>query len=64
MSDPSPDDFKKASEGSQPSLGRELIDLLRKNRKWWLIPILVAIAIIALLITLSATGLAPFIYPL
>lgn len=64
MSEPSPEDFKKAAEGSQPGLGREVLDLLKKNRKWWLIPILVAIGIVALLITLSATGLAPFIYPL
>ena len=37
---------------------------LRASKKWWLIPILVAVLLIGGLTLLAATGAAPFIYTL
>lgn len=37
---------------------------LKTNKKWWLVPIVVVFLLAGLLILLSSTGLAPFIYTL
>jgi Family of unknown function (DUF5989) len=57
-------EFEKAAREKPVGLGRELRDLLRHNRKWWLLPILAALAILGILVVLGATGAAPFIYTL
>ena len=54
--------FRREAAGPRVGLARELWDFLKHNKKWWLIPILVALAIVALLAVLGGTGLAPFIY--
>ena len=46
------------------SLVREFCAFLADNKKWWLLPILVTFLILGLLILISSTGLAPFIYTL
>jgi len=56
--------FAQQAEGSQAGFMRELWDLLRHNKKWWLTPIIVALLIMGLLVFLGATGAAPFIYTL
>lgn len=56
--------FEEAAGEKQVSLGREIIDMLRHNKKWWLIPILVVLALFGLLLILGTTGAAPFIYTL
>jgi hypothetical protein len=43
---------------------RELWLFLRDNKKWWLLPILVVLLLFGLLVVLSGTGAAPFIYTL
>ena len=60
-----PCQFEKAAE-RQPGGGffGELWGFLKTNKKWWLIPILVTFLIFGLLILLSSTGVAPFIYTL
>ena len=47
-----------------PGLVREFWDFLRYNKKWWLTPILLVLALIAGLVLLSGTGAAPLIYTL
>lgn len=42
----------------------ELGQFLGENKKWWLIPILLSIALLGGLVLLSGTGAAPFIYTL
>jgi hypothetical protein len=58
-------DFEKAAS-EQPRGGflRELWGFLAHNKKWWLLPLLMALLLFGLLIFLSGTGLAPFIYTL
>ncbi|HEV3163750.1 MAG TPA: DUF5989 family protein [Isosphaeraceae bacterium] len=50
------------SQVPQPSLAAEFFDFLKHNKKWWLLPILIMIALFGLLMALNATGVAPFIY--
>ena len=61
-----PDDFEKAARSKPPGLWRELFDLLRQNKSWWLLPILIALLVLGALIaiTVVAPGAAPFIYSL
>jgi hypothetical protein len=57
-------DFETASRQKPRGLLRELFDLLRTNKKWWLAPIILALLAIGALVILAATKAAPFIYPL
>jgi len=58
-------EFEKAA-ATQPKRGlmSELWDFLKSNKKWWLLPIIGIFLIFSLLIALSSTGVAPFIYTL
>jgi hypothetical protein len=42
----------------------ELWDFIWHNKIWWMIPIVIALLVFGLLILLSGTGIAPFIYTL
>lgn len=55
-------DFQRQAEESQPGLLSEFIYFLRYNKKWWLIPIVVTIALLGLLVFLSSTTALPWIY--
>lgn len=65
MKKPQQNDFEKAAE-EQAGTGflREFLGFLRHNKKWWLLPVLVLLLLLGLLVVLSGTGLAPFIYTL
>ena len=60
MSDPKtpteptpPSDFERESEQQDIGLLQEFVMFLRENKKWWMIPLIVA-----------SSGAAPFIYTL
>ena len=55
--------FARQAEEADPGLIREFLEFLRDNKKWWLIPILLVLALLGLLTFLHSTA-APFIYPL
>ena len=50
------------ADAPQPSLMAELLDFLKYNKKWWLLPILLMLGLFGVLMALAATGAAPFIY--
>ena len=56
-------EFEQAGNEKPLSLIEEFLVFIRENKKWWLIPILLIFVLIGILVTLSATGVAPFIYP-
>lgn len=56
---PSLEQLKAARRGG---LVRDLWHFMRHNKKWWLLPILACFALFGLLLLLSGTGAAPFIY--
>jgi hypothetical protein len=65
MPGPHSDSFEKAASQSRDvGLLRELWGFLKSTRKWWLLPIVVVIVLFGLLVFLSGTGVAPFIYTL
>jgi len=60
-----PSEFEKvAAAQSGGSFLGDFWGFLKANKKWWLLPILILFLLFALLILLSSTGLAPFIYTL
>ena len=62
--DNEPSEFEKAGDEQQLSLAQEFLLFVMENKKWWLIPILVVLALVGILIALGTTGVAPSIYPL
>ena len=53
-----------ADDAQEQSLLAELIDFLKTNKKWWLAPIILVMLSIGLLMFLSGSAAAPFIYSL
>lgn len=63
MSTPPPNEFEKAaSEARSESLWAEFVGFLATNKKWWLLPMLIVMALLGLLIVLTNSAVAPFIY--
>jgi len=62
------DDFARQAEAPSRNflveLGSEFLQFLKEEKKWWLIPIIVSLGLIALLALLLHSPAAPFIYPL
>lgn len=65
MNSSAPSDFERIS-AAEPSEGllAEWWSFLRHNKKWWLLPMLIVLATFGLLMVLSGTAAAPFIYTL
>lgn len=57
-------EFAQRAAEQNSGLVRELFDLIRYNKKWWLIPVIVALLLIGVIVLLGTTAAAPFIYPL
>ena len=57
-------EFLREAESQRMGLGAEFLDFLKHNKKWWLLPIVLVLAVIAGAIFLGGTAAAPFIYPL
>jgi len=56
-------DFAAQAEETPPGLIAEFVDFLLHNKKWWLTPIILVLLGLGLIIFLSGTVVAPFIYP-
>lgn len=57
-------EFARQAEQKSPSMARELLGFLYESRKWWLIPIIVALVMVGAIVILGGTAAAPFIYTL
>ncbi len=55
-------DFQSESEDKRPSLAQEFVGFLLHNKKWWLAPIVVCLALLTFLAFFAGSGAAPFIY--
>jgi len=60
----SDDDFVAQATGDRIGLVGEFTDFLKESKKWWLVPIVIAILSLGLLVLLGGTAAAPFIYTL
>lgn len=57
-------EFAREAQQQQPGLVAEFVDFLLNNKKWWLTPIIVVLMLVGLLVIISGTAAAPFIYTL
>lgn len=57
-------EFERVGDEPSQTLVQEFLQFIVENKKWWLIPILLSFGLIGLLVALSSTGAAPFIYTL
>lgn len=65
MSEPTKEKFSElAKSHSEATLFAELWGFLRHNKRWWLLPVLIVLLLVGVLISLSGTAAAPFIYTL
>jgi hypothetical protein len=48
----------------RPSIIREFILFMGANKKWWLLPLIVALLALGGLVFLGGTAVAPFVYTL
>jgi uncharacterized membrane protein HdeD (DUF308 family) len=55
---------KAAAEHQDENLLSEFWAFLKQNKKWWLLPIGIVMLLLGVLIFLSSTAAAPFIYTL
>jgi len=58
------EEFELEAEGASAGLLAELVQFLRENKKWWLVPVVVSLLVIGVLVFLGGTAAAPFIYTL
>jgi hypothetical protein len=56
--------FKEIKSEARRGLVSEFAYFLAQNKKWWLLPVLIVIGLLGLLVVLSGSGAAPFIYTL
>ncbi len=57
-------EFERLGEDDQLSLVSEFILFIKENKAWWMIPIVLVLGLVGILVVLSSTGAAPFIYTL
>ena len=58
------DRFRAAAKQDQPGIVREFFGFLVDNKKWWLLPIALALLVLGGLALFAGSGAAPFIYTL
>jgi hypothetical protein len=58
------EDFKDAAGQRQGGMVSEFLYFLKTSKKWWLLPIIVILVGFGVLVFLSGTAAAPFIYTL
>jgi uncharacterized protein DUF5989 len=56
--------LRELSEQRRRGVVRELLGFMAESKKWWLTPIVVMLLLFGVLIFMSGTGAAPFIYTL
>jgi hypothetical protein len=56
--------FAEQADTQSPGIVSEFLEFLRVSRKWWLLPILIVLALVGVLVIASSSAIAPLIYPL
>lgn len=55
-------DFERQASEAEPGLLAEFVDFLKHSKKWWLTPIILVLLLIGVLLVLTSSVAAPFIY--
>ena len=61
---PAPTEFEQLAGEKPLSLPQEFLLFIRENKAWWMVPILLVLAVLGVLAWFAGTGAAPFIYTL
>ena len=61
---PASTEFEQLADEKPLSLPREFLLFILENKAWWMVPILLVLAVLGLLAWAAGTGAAPFIYTL
>lgn len=56
------DQFADQGKQKRSSFVSEFLYLLKTNRKWWMLPLILLLLAFGVLMVLSSSGIAPFIY--
>jgi hypothetical protein len=64
MGKKNPTDFENAEQAGNKGLLGEFVAMLKQNKKYWLIPIILILLLVGAIIILGSTAAAPFIYTL
>jgi len=59
-----PSAFEREAQRAALGFFREMTGFLRQSRKWWLVPVLLALVTVGVFVVLAETAVAPFIYAL
>lgn len=54
--------FAQQGQAQRTGMLADFIYLLRNNRKWWMLPLILVFIVFGVFMVLSSTGVAPFIY--
>ncbi len=54
--------FEQLAVSDNVGIVREFIDFLINNKKWWLTPIILVLLLVGVMIALTSSGAAPFLY--
>ena len=58
-------EFERAASRERPrGVWRELGAFLWQNKSWWLMPVVLALALLGIMIVMAGSAAAPFIYTL
>jgi len=59
-----PSEFEQLADEQQLGLMAEFWLFIKEEKKWWLTPIVLVLLGVGILVALTSTGAAPFIYTL
>ena len=59
-----PEHFAAQAESRSDGLVREFFGFLRYSKKWWLTPIIIVLLLLGVLVVVSGSIAAPFLYTL
>jgi hypothetical protein len=62
--DSNKDEFSEKAAVKRRGPAAEFLSFVLHNKKWWLTPIILVLALVAALVVLGGSGVAPFIYSL
>ena len=57
-------EFEKAGQTQNAGILAEFVAMLKVNKKYWLLPIVVALLLVGVIVILGSTAAGPFIYTL
>jgi hypothetical protein len=64
MSPKKQSEFEKAGQPQNAGLVGEFVAMLMENKKFWLLPIVIALLLVGVIVVLGSTAAAPFVYTL